>query len=41
MVNSGVADVVASYIIGMTEQGPQVLLAAIYHYEFVYRIDNQ
>ena len=31
MVNSGVADVVASYIIGMTEHyGPQVLLAAVF-----------
>ena len=31
MVNSGVADVVASYIIGLTEHyGPQVLLAAVF-----------
>lgn len=31
MVNSGVADAVASYIIGMTEHyGPQVLLAAVF-----------
>ena len=31
MVNSGVADVVATYIIGMTEHyGPQVLLAAVF-----------
>lgn len=31
MVNSGVADVVASYIIGLTEHyGPQVLLAAMF-----------
>lgn len=31
MVNSGVADVVAGYIIGMTEHyGPQVLLAAVF-----------
>ena len=31
MVNSGVADIVASYIIGLTEHyGPQVLLAAVF-----------